>query len=230
MRKKLIVAGILILLLTLIAAIACAEISNIKFSQTKKGHVKVTWKDSGGKGPYVVSYTISSWKSGNWCEEDEYDERSATLHWLVPGATYKITVRRADWTSSKTKTYEVPQGTFMDWDFNKSVVVQNFRKLTIGQDSLNKKLELRVYYPRLKKLKEYFVLIALRTPKGYTRLVHYDSAFTPGRKTTYSYYNLDLAEWMRNVKETFGKYPKGEYKFMVFMDGAYYQGGNFFVY
>lgn len=229
MKKKLIVASLLILLLTLIVGIACADINTIKFKQNKKGNVTVTWKDAGYKGEYKVTYKISSWKT-SYRDEDSYDERSATFNWLVPGATYKFTISRTDGTSTKTKKYTVPKATFMDWTSGKSVIVQNMRNIIIGQDSLNKVIELRMYYPRIKQVREYYCLIALRTPKGYASYVEFDPTLKPGRKGTYTWFKTDLAKWMKSVKENFGKYPKGEYKFEIYLNGAYYQGGNFFVY
>lgn len=230
MKKKLIVAGILILLLTLIAAIACAEINTIRFSQTKKGHVKITWKDGSYKGKYQVYYKISNWKNGSWYEEDYYDEKSATLNYLIPGATYKITIRRKDGTSSKTKKYTVPKSTFMDWTTGKSVVVQNMKSFITGQDSIYKNVELRMYYPRIRKNRDYFCMLVLKTPSGYTSRVEAWPTLTLGRNTKYTYWKIDFSTWMKNVKETFGKYPKGEYKYELYLDGTYYQGGNFFVY
>ena len=230
MKKKLIVAGLLILLLTLITAIACAEINTVRFKQNKQGSVTVTWKDGSYKGNYEVTYKISSWKT-SYYEEKEYDERSATLLSLVPGATYKVTIRRTDGTSTKTKKYTVPKSTFMDWTSGKAVVVEDLKSFITGQDSIYRNIKLKMHYPRIRRGRTYYRLIALRTPKGYSSYVSITPSLDLGRSgyvamTT----TMDFSAWMKRVKQDFGKYPKGEYKFEIYLNGAYYQGGNFFVY
>lgn len=230
MKKKLIVVGLLILLLTLIATIACAEINTIRFKTNKQGNVIVTWKDSGYKGNYEVSYKISGWKSG-YIEEEEYDEKSATLVCMVPGATYKVTISRKDGTSKKTKKYTVERKTFMDWTSGKSVVLEDMKSFITGQDSIYRNVTLKMLYPRIRRGRVYYRLIALRTPKGYCSIVSIDPSLDLGRTGYVGLRTpLDFGKWMERVKKDFGKYPKGEYKFEVYLDGAYYAGGNFFVY
>ena len=229
MKKKLIVVGLLILLLTLIVGIASADINTIRFKQNKRGIVTLTWKDSGYKGNYEVTYKLSDWKY-SYYDEKEYDERSATFNWLVPGATYKFTIRRKDGTSVKTRKYTVPKSTFMGWTTGKSVVVENLKTFISGQDSIYTDVKIKMLYPRRKRNDEYYCLMALRTPKGYSSYVSVWPSFNPGRNATGTRFTLDFSDWMKRVKKDFGKYPKGEYKFEIYLDGAYYQGGNFFVY
>ncbi len=229
MKKKLIVAGLLILLLTLITAIACAEINTIRFKTNKRGIVTMTWLDGGYKGDYEVSYRMSNWKTGYY-DEKTYDEKSATFNWLVPGATYKFTISRKDGTSSKSKKYTVPKSTFTVWTSGKSVVVENLRTFMSGDDSIYRDVKVKMLYPYRKRNDEFYCLMALRTPKGYSSYVNVWPSFNPGRNATGTRFTLDFADWMKRVKQDFGKYPKGEYKFEIYLDGAYYQGGNFFVY
>ena len=227
--KKTVILILLVLLLCLIAGVACAGgISNIQCSQRYDGQVQVTWSDSENAGPYKVIWHAGFWRSDYWtCEEDAYYSTSASLKCLIPGITYEIEVSNA-FNSYDTTTYTVPKSTFTDF---------RGRRLKLSKDTFDLRSEgryqtfrLELHYSMLSKTRNYFWQCTLNTPEGYTSFVRYNEMFKLEPRYSYYYWDWDLSEWMNNVEKVFGHLPSGKYNFDVFLNGQYYAGAGFYVY
>ena len=228
MKRKLILFTALILLITMAASMASADISNIKFDQTRDGKVKISWKDSGGSGPYQVTWAQSNWKDWYTWEDRDYDSTSATIKFMVPGATYDVTVSND--RSSKTVSYTVPKTTFTEWKTNRKVS-SSLDTFDVETDSIYKIIEVRLYHPRLSKERRYFWLMCLRTPKGYASYVHYSDNCRIATRTGYVYWdNIDMAPFIENVRNLYGKVPTGDYAFEMYLNGQYYGAAGFYMY
>ena len=227
MKRKLALITGLILLLSLAAGTAYADIKKIRFEQLRNGEIEMTWKDTGDDGPYEISWTNDSWKKHEATDGESYDSTSATLKQLVPGVTYDITVRGQ--TTEATKTYKVPKTTFTDYSKGKKVTIDK-DTFDLETDDIYRTVTLRLYYPRLSKERRFFWTLALKTPKGYASYVVYDERLVLNPRGSFAQGQFDFSVFMNNVEDTFGKIPSGDYAFEMYMDGQYYGAAGFYVY
>lgn len=227
MKRKLILFTALVLILSMVAGVAGASISNIKLEPKKNGQIKVSWKDSGGSGPYTITWTNDAWNDWSAWDGEEFDGTSGSAKTMIPGVTYTVKVYNS--SSSDTVQYKVPKSTFTDWTSGKRVTV-DMEYFDVDSESIYKDVEVRFYYPRLKQERRYVWLLALKTPKGYASYVWFNEAFKIQPKYAYYYWNLDFSQWMENVRNCFGKIYTGDYAFEMYLDGKYYGSADFYVY
>ena len=204
-----------------------STISNIR-CQSENGITKITWDDSANKGPYSVYFTTDQWEnySTNY-GMDAATKKELRCPYLIPGQTYLITVSNG--TSEDTVSYQVPKSTFTEFKPSKPITI-NPNTFDISGDGYYTSFRFDINYPQLSKDRKYALLIAMKTPLGYTSRVRGIEDFELERKWIGYYWEEALSDYLDVIKANFGTIPRGEYTLECYFDQCFYGSTTFKVY
>lgn len=204
-----------------------STITNVAF-KTEGGYTTITWEDSANKGPYEIYYTTDAW--GEYQTKygmDPYRVKSARIGYLIPGNHYHITITNG--VSSTTVDYTVPRVAFVDFKAGMKLELDK-DVFQITGNGYYDTFRWTVGYPRLKKTREYYGLLALKTPNGYSSVVTPFQPFQLDKGYIGIYVDEDLSSLLDAVKLNFGSIPYGRYELEMYFDGALYASATFDVY
>ena len=203
-----------------------STISDISFSSSE-GVTTITWKDSADKGPYEIYYSTDAWgtyqtKYGT----ENYSQKSASTGYLIPGNTYHITITNGE--SSESADYTVPKHSFTDFKIgSESKLVINPSSFDIAGNGYYQAFRLTVCYPDLSHNRIYYYLLALKTPRGYSSIIHSYESYELDRRYTRIYEDVGLEDFLDALKLNFGEIMSGEYTFELYFNGALYASAPF---
>lgn len=207
-----------------------SSISDISCSADKDNGIVISWKDSGNNGPYTIQYVGENWPEETINAVDSTHQKKATIHFLIPGVQYTFTI--SDSVGSATTTYKVPKSAFTEFqtggkwlrltkdDFSQASLVKN----------PNVSMQLRTFYPPLKKDRDYPAKLCLKTPLGYSYYVTEWGSFTLENQYSYIYTPISLSDDIVNpVIEQYGYIPKGTYTYEMYFDNHLYDYVDFYI-
>lgn len=212
-----------------------ATITNITCTPQGNGAYMIRWDKSGAGGTYTVDWKL------DYVEYSHYNTCTSnfiSVGNLIPGETYTITVSCGN--DSGYIVYTVPRGSFTEWatagrgfvslsDKQRAKTNLTYFSLSDLRANPTKLFYIWIEHPWLKNSRTYGVMIALKTPLGYTGYTDYGDGLEFSNNTWYSIpYNM-MDFWLKGVENDYGGIPTGRYYFEVYLNGLLYDSTEFTV-
>ena len=229
------------------------------------GRFTITWEDSANAAPYTLTFeyvdeSSSATQCSFWAGDDEQgsttSSKSYTLRYLIPGKTYKFTVKDCNGVkTSRTLTLPSPSS-FVDGKLKASSIkvstkyrymessadpsdakdLSKFSADKMMSNMTNAGYHYGVYYrislPQLATSREFFTTIAFHAPNGFASAeVAMDVSYSSFNNASgsYCYWNCVGTRFFDLLYEKNGTIPTGTYTVELYWDGMLVKSTTFTV-
>ena len=229
------------------------------------GRFTITWEDSANAAPYQLTFeyvdeSSSATQCSFWAGDDEQESttsrKSYTFRYLIPGKTYKFTVKDCNGVkTSRTLTLPSPSS-FVDGKLKSSSikVSTKYRYMESSADPSDTKdlskfsadkmmsnmtnagyhygLYYRISLPQLATSREFFTTIAFYAPNGFVHTeVARDVSYSSFNNASgsYCYWNCTGTRFFDLLYEKNGTIPTGTYTVELYWDGMLVKSTTFTV-
>ena len=198
------------------------------------GTVTLCWHDEANNGPYTVYYELleAAPVPFGWTASEGVHATSLNLDRLVPGVSYRLTVKDASGNTAEY-TYFAKQpgeaeriGTKIRFK-NMRYIYKNYVSGPWEASEIMRKngvlhgLYLRLNYSTLKKTREFAFCVAVEAPNGFTDVILSGNLkMEHGKSQMPAWSFIDMEDYFSILERYYGGVPTGEYTVTMYFDGG----------
>ena len=198
------------------------------------GTVTLCWHDEANSGPYTVYYELleAAPVPFGWTASEGVHATSLNLDRLVPGVSYRLTVKDASGNTAEY-TYFAKQpgeaeriGTKIRFK-NMRYIYKNYVSGPWEASEIMRKngvlhgLYLRLNYSMLKKTRDYAFCVAVEAPNGFADVILSGNLTMGHGKSQMPVWSfIDMEDYFSILERYYGGVPTGEYTVTMYFDGS----------
>ena len=201
----------------------------IAATPNEDGSVTLSWTDNSG-APYQVFYELleNAPRRFGWTAEAGTTATTCTLDYLVPGASYVLTVRDCKGIeASYTYFASAPESSErIGAKIDAHPVLGGMVTTALSAAEIEREggpsheLYVQLTYSMLKYTRNYSFLLAVEAPNGLTDAVLWgDCSLRGGRSTVYPWKNIPMDDYFSLLKTYYGSVPAGDYTVTLYFNG-----------
>lgn len=198
------------------------------------GTVTLCWNDAAANGPYTVYYELleAAPVPFGWTAADGVHGTSLNLDRLVPGVSYRLTVKDASGNEAEYSYFAQQPGEAerigakirfknMRYIYNNYVSGPWEASEIMRKNGVEHGLYLRLSYSMLKKTRNFAFCVAVEAPGGFVDVILSGNlTMSHGKSQMPVWSFIDMEDYFSILERYYGGVPTGEYTVTMYFDGG----------
>lgn len=198
------------------------------------GTVTLCWDDAAANGPYTVYYELleAAPVPFGWTAANNVHATSLNLDRLVPGVSYRLTVKDASGNTAEYTHFAKQPGEAER--IGAKIRFKNMRYIyknyvsgpweaseIMRKNGVEHGLYLRLSYSMLKKTRDYAFCVAVEAPNGFADVILSGNLTMGHGKSQMPVWSfIDMEDYFSILERYYGGVPTGEYIVTMYFDGG----------